>query len=440
MNNQSGPQAGTFDRHQRDQYLAFGFVPQLPDGDALSLLSAWSRLPRRSRRAVSESGLVREGVRALKAAFEECASTAESRGDQVVFLSGGLDSRVILGALLEFYRPAEILAATFGAPGEQDFDFAAKVARAADVRHEVLESFSADWTTQGLVDSVLAREVPLPYPFGQRYLSYRLHQKIGVHNTFWDGLGGDAVSGAHIPGRDEHWTWEAAVSRFLNMHLLAHADQYTSPGFRPEASMPAAPFVSDSLLSYPDQLDFAVRQTRYINTRYMLGYSVRTPFLSRPWLDFMLSVPVGYRYEQRLYMTIQRQAYPRLFKLPTTTFDGGGVPASPLLRKVLVVQRRALRKTERMGWPSRPGGKPHSGANNAIRGSHRHRTDIRELILKNLDDLANRGVVTGLESDAIAQAMVERRISDTRISVLLGLELNLKAVDRLTKMGPEASR
>lgn len=184
---------------------------------------------------MSESGRVRAGVRALAEAFEQCAATTGGRGDQVVFLSGGLDSRAILGGLLRMYRPAEIRAATLGAPGEQDFDFAANVARVAGVHHEV-------------VDSSLAREVPLPHPFGQRYLSYRLHQRIGAQHTFWDGLCGGVVSGAHVPRTEERWTWEAAVSDFLAKHLLPHWEQYTGAGFRPEAIMPAAPLISDSLL------------------------------------------------------------------------------------------------------------------------------------------------------------------------------------------------
>jgi hypothetical protein len=427
-----GPEVPAFDQNRRDQYLAFGFVVELPpDGNPLALLGEWSRLPRRSTRSVSESGLVREGVRALRAAFEECAATTPSRTEQVVFLSGGLDSRAILGALRTHYDQAEVLAATFGSPGEQDFDFAATVARAAGVRHEVLGPSSVDWTTEGLVDSVLAREIPLPYPFGQRYLSYRLHQHIGADRVFWDGLAGDVTGGMVTAKGDDRRTWDEAVSRFLALQVVPHSARYTSPGFRPESAMPAAPFVDDGLLSYPDQLLLAVRQTRYTATRRMRGYTVLTPFLTRPWLDFMLGVPIRYRHERRLYMTILRQAHPRLFTLPTTTFDGAGVPASPVLRPPLLLQRRVVRKVQRMGWPSRSGGQPDSGANNAIRRAHRRRADIRALIVDDLTDLAARGVVAGLDADAITRAVDEQEISDTQLSVLLGLEVNLKAIDRI---------
>src|SRR3954453_19759849 len=92
---------GSLDQRQRDQYLAFGFVPKLPDGDPLWLLQHWSRPPRRRARSVSESALVKEGVRALREAFEDSVLPGDPGGDQVVFLSGGLDSRAIPGARLE---------------------------------------------------------------------------------------------------------------------------------------------------------------------------------------------------------------------------------------------------------------------------------------------------------------------------------------------------
>ena len=429
-----GSEVGSLDRHQRDQYLAFGFVPELPPGtEPLALLSDWSRVPRRSERSVTESVLVQEGVRALKAAFEESAATAPGGADQVVFLSGGLDSRAILGGLLDIYGPAEVRTATFGAPGEQDFDIAAGVARAAGVRHEVVESAAVEWTTEGLVDSVLAREVPLPHPFGQRYLSYRLHQQVGVGHVFWDGLCGGVVSGGHVPGPEERGDWDEAVADFAAKHLLTGWAQFTSPGFDPVAALPAAPFVSDGLLPYPDQLDFALRQNRYIRTRYLRGYTMRSPFLARPWVDFMLALPIRYRNEQRLYMTVLRRAYPRLFSLPTTTFDGAAVPASPLLRRPLVLQRRALRKAQRLGWLPGAGGKPDSNANNAIRRGHLQRADLRELVTGNLTDLAGRGIVPGLAPAAVTRVMADRTMTGLLVDGLLGLELNLKAADRLTQ-------
>jgi hypothetical protein len=56
---------------------------------------------------------------------------------------------------------------------------------------------------------------------------------------------------------------------------------------------------------------------------------------------------------------------------------------------------------------------------------------VREVVLGNLEDLAGRGVVPGLEPGAVSAAVLEQSISSARISTLLGVELNLKALDRL---------
>lgn len=424
------------DRRQIDQYLALGFVADLPPGeDPLALLSAWSRAPRRDESSVSESGLVREGVRALKAAFAECAAQVDGGRDQVVMLSGGLDSRTILGALLDEYSPREVRAATFGLPGERDFDLAAQVARAAGVQHETVESFSVDWTTEGLVDSVLARRLPLPFPYGQRYLSYHLHRRIGRESVFWDGLCGDVLGGKRQTAKDDaEWTWDEAVEHFFARNLLRDWQQYAGEGFEPRSVLPAAPLCDAGLLSYPDQLNYAVRQARYVATRRMRDHTVQTPFLSGPWLDFMLAVPGRYRRESLLYREVQEQAFPRLFALPTTREAGRRAPRSRVARGALAARRRAERGAERLRL-RRPAAPPAViGANDAIRDAHRQRPQNRELVVRNLTDLANRRVVPALEADTVVAQALDGTLGHTRLSVLLGLELNLKAAERVTSV------
>src|SRR4051794_41174018 len=73
------------------KYLAFGFVPTYPD-EPLTLLAEWSRRPKLRADEVDVRELVRAGVAALHAAIEQCAARGPGTGQQVVLLSGGLDS------------------------------------------------------------------------------------------------------------------------------------------------------------------------------------------------------------------------------------------------------------------------------------------------------------------------------------------------------------
>ncbi|RYV49918.1 asparagine synthase-related protein [Pengzhenrongella frigida] len=428
----SRPAPYAFDKNRIEQFLAFGFIPDPEDPEPLGLLREWSREPRRDLGEVSESALVREGAAAMRASVEECARRTTTSGDQVIFLSGGLDSRTILAALLETFDRSQIVAATFGRPGEQDFDYAALVARAAGVRHETLESSTVEWSTDGLVDSVLARQVPLPFPFGQRYLSYLLHERIGRDHAFWDGLCGDAVGGFRSPTPGERVAWRDAVEEFQGFHLRKGWDKTVSADFDPWAGMPAGPFCSDALMAYPDQLVFGVRQRQYTATRILRGYTICTPFLVRPWLDFMLRVPEKFRNDQYLYQEIQKHAYPRLFSLPTTTYDGGAVLESRFTRSSRGLRRRVLSKAARMGFPVRGGQVPASGANDAVRGGYWAPGPTQDLVRENLTDLAGRGVVDWADPVAFIPGASEAdRPSESDITRLLGLELNLKALDRL---------
>lgn len=420
-----------FDRYSLQQFLAFGFVPRGDVEDPLSLLSAWSRKPIRPARHVSESVLLREGVAALRAALEESAAAAAGGRDQVVFLSGGLDSRTILGGLLRLFDRSEIVAATYGQPGEQDYDFAAMVARRAGVRHERLESFSVEWTTDDLVDSVLARQIPLPSVFGQRYLSYVLHRRLGADNVFWDGLCGDVVAGKRTRTEVREWTWQTAGEQFLVVNLHPEWRCVVSADFDPHASLPPSPFCEVEQMSYPDQFGFGLRQRCYVATRLLSDYPIRTPFLTRPWLDFMLSLPWEYRLEQRMYREIQRSAFPELFSLPTTALSGGALTQTRLTRTRRRISRRARRAMVRTRLLRPRAGQPQR-ANDGIRAGYRERGPLRELVRANVADLAERGLLDWLDVGAYVPGAGSRPEHDPSLTLrLVNLELNLKAADRM---------
>ncbi|RYV50648.1 asparagine synthase-related protein [Pengzhenrongella frigida] len=432
-----------FDAAQLEQYLALGYVPDADGPDPLRLLARWTRRPRRDPATVSEQALVTEGVRALRAAVEQAASAAGTRGDQVVFLSGGLDSRTILGSLLEIFDRSEILAVTFGRPGEQDFDFAARVATVAGVRHETLGSAGVEWTTQGLVDSVLARQIPLPFPFGQRYLSYLLHARVGPDNVFWDGLCGDEAGDFRTPVAGEEWTWTAAVDEFLETQLLPDWQRLARPGFDPRSAMPSEPWFDDDTVYFYDQLEFGILARSNTGTRLLRDYTICTPFLSQAWLDFCLSLPTRYRQKAYLYQEIQKQALPTLFSLPVTTYGGGAVLEPSFTRRSRNLRRRVVGKAGRMGVPLGPLGRAPApaGANAAIRAAYRHPGPIRDLVESNLADLADRGVLDWIDVAAVLPGVLAPArynpgrhtgvpASDSVITRLLGLEINLKAVEQ----------
>ncbi|MCZ3388293.1 MAG: asparagine synthase C-terminal domain-containing protein [Actinomycetia bacterium] len=366
----------------------------------------------------------------------ELADRPETGSRQVVFLSGGLDSRMILAGLTEVFDSSEIVAATFGRPGEQDFDFAAMVAQEAGVQHERLESSSVDWTTDGLVDSVLARELPLAAPFGQRYLSYLLHQQLGRDSVFWDGLCGGPVAGSAQGQGADTGDWEAALEHFIQLHLLADHQQLVTSGFDPRSLLPKAPTCPQELMSYRQQLDFGIRQRCRIGTRLLRNYQIRLPFLAGPWLHFMLAVPSRYRNNKYLYREIAQEAFPRLFALPTTASLGDAPARSRAGTKARQLKRRATRKAREVGLFTATPSPPASGANTWLHGSVVRPGLLRDLAQENIADLARRGIVDW--ADVLAHAPEQSAAPDYRVVTrLLNLELNLKTSEMVGDGGLE---
>ena len=75
----------------------------------------------------------------------------------LVPLSGGLDSRYILGTLLELVSPARILTFTFGSKNSYDFEIGKKVAKEIGVKNIAFPlkplDYSEDSLTQSCLDS-----------------------------------------------------------------------------------------------------------------------------------------------------------------------------------------------------------------------------------------------------------------------------------------------
>lgn len=433
MPDPSRGRSAVLDREAVDEFLFFGFLPRADLDEPLSLLREWTPRERFREPPVSERELVRQGAKALKSSVREMAARHDSNADQVVLLSGGLDSRAILGGLLECFDRSQVLAATFGVPGEQDHDFAAQVARATGVRHEVLNSFSVEWTTGCLVESIRARTVPLAFPFGQRYLSFHLHRRIGPSLPFWDGLCGGSASGALLPSsEDPDGAWDAALERWIERHRVRGAERLVKPTFEPLSPLPPSPWLPEDVLSYPDQLDFGLRQARYIATRRMRGYQIRTPYLTGTWLEFMLMLPLRLRRNQYLYLEILKEAYPQLSAMPTTALNGAPLTASRWRRVRQDASRKVLRQAGR--YRSRLGAlrlpSVAGSANEGVGRAMRDRPQIRHLVAENIHDLERRGLFSATEVTGLWQRHVSGEENNRRLlTVLVGLELNLKAAE-----------
>lgn len=416
------------DLQARDEFLAFGYVPWRDGlGDPLELLSAWSREPV----ALGRASAAERGVTALLTAVQDAAEEAPAGSTHVVMLSGGRDSRAILGALLREYSPGEVVAATFGVPGELDYDIARQVAKVAGIEHVVLDTRQAPWTTDELVRSIAAQgpPYPYPYPFGQRFLRYELLRQIGAGCTYWDGLCGESIGTLPDPGAGPI-TWDAAVTRWLDKKLVEGWQGRVRPGFRPELSLPGDPLLARDVLSYRDQLDFAVEERRRTATRIVRGYRILTPFLQGAWLDLMLGADREYRVDAHLYREVLGVLDRRLFDVPIARSNLPVLTDGPMKARARSYVSRTRRRLAGMAGRRTVA---VSGANGTIRRLIREPGPVRDLVRTSLLDLKARGLTVVPTADDLRLDGDQHREA---VDLYVSFELNLKALEQISPEAP----
>lgn len=394
-------------------FLHFGYLPSPDEALPFSLES----VPRGKEEHVAGDRLKR-GADLLKGAI---ARTADPDQPNVVPLSGGLDSRALLAALVEAgYNVATV---TFGTPGTYDFDIARRVARSAGVQHETIDLTRIRLSTDALVTT--ARSMPHWSYLLDAFYNRLVPERFGQGVAYISGYLGDPLAGSHL-GLGSTSDWGQALKAFCNTQNRSRSYRLTPADYDARELLPSNP--ANPPLSCYEELDFRVRQTCCIRSIVLpAGYDYRTPFLDEQWVKFMLSAPEEQRRGQRLYRAVLKHAWPELFKLPTKNDFGLPMSASKWRRSLARAQLRAgnvLRRSLRWSRLGPLRMLNYIDMDEAIR----RRTDVREVIGSNVSDLKRRAAADWLDPDEIWRRHQSRRADHgDALTVLAELELYLKA-------------
>jgi hypothetical protein len=401
-------------------FLYFGYLPTA--GQAVPA----ARPPRREILR-DPARLIDEGRDILRRAFRESIAPAGPGRLHVVPLSGGLDSRAILGGLLANVESRQVQAVTFGSPGTWDYEIGRAVACAAGVRWEAIDLSSEDWKwdTAQLVQT--ARRMERPVGLFDTHVNHQVPERFGAENAYWSGFMGDPLSGSHLPHRDSA-TWDEAQQHFVRCNRSCHSVDLLPPDFEPRRCLPPSPLPGVEDLCYDEQLDFAVRQQCLVrHIVWPKGYEYRTPFLHPAWVSFILGVPRRYREGQYLYKEILKAAYARLFALPVKNNLGLPLDAAPWRKaaRILGLGARGLarRITPSVLYSISPG-LNYVDFDRDIR----RRPDLRATIHECLQDLRGRGLVDWIDLESLWQRHQRRQGNHADALMLLAsLEIHLKA-------------
>jgi hypothetical protein len=243
---------------------------------------------------------------------------AEGHRDVVIPLTGGMDSRGLLGAALDVFEARAISCVTVGTASFPDCIVAAETCRRVGVRHERLETSTLRWDLDELValarrrfertDSCVTLETLVA--FGA------IGAHVGSQRPILSGYLGDALSGKHLPV--EHGRLS---SRPVETSFLAVNRSILDGRRSPELSGLFRDFAAanlDRLRGWPgatsyDLLDLGFRQSHYIRANSAAFPVCVRPYEDGRWVRHWLSRPLVDRLEQRAYLDELYRAFPSVF-------------------------------------------------------------------------------------------------------------------------------
>jgi len=375
----------------------------------------FSRIDREPYAGLSRTALVDVGCRKLRDTF---SALFDPNAEHVVPISGGLDSRLILGALLELMPAQKLHTYTFGIPGTYDYDLGCLIAKHAGTKHLALPLDGISYHKAEMLDFARRsqRQAMLFYHPPVRELVQRYTDAV-----IWSGYVGDAVVGSHLHTPPSETLIEAKRIHIKNRSIVRSMRLHRCP------DEDFLPFVGGGgldpdVLTYDEQVLFAEAVRKFTAPLVLFdGFRYLTPLINSPWMDFNFSVPNRFREHEALMISIARKAFPKLFALPTKNSLGLGLGTpAPVIRALTLVNK--ARKLLHQFAPNRVR-YPHilyNDYNEAIRTS----PDVRGIVLDALADLRRRGLTPWLDLDAIVKRHMRRfRNHGDALIVLASLEL-----------------
>jgi hypothetical protein len=358
----------------------------------------------------------------------------------IVPLSGGWDSRMLLGAALERFETSQIKTGSFGVPGQLDYDIGALVAKKFGLVHHAVDLSGIEVSWEGLLAT--AKEAPWTDVFDSHYNRYAVSQVARSEADFvLSGFFGDPTTGGHFSGVSSR---EAAISDFIFKQRREKSLQLASPDFDPRVVLP--PLADASAVAYSELLDFGIRQayciapivtplkrfTRWdgwVGEMSTSGATVLAPFAQQQWAAYWQRAPKEAKAAQKLYLEMMRYKFPDLAAMPSKYSLGTKTKLGNFAARV---QRRIQRQID-YAFP-RLNLRYRAGLNYLdFARAFRFREDYRAVLDKAVAYLEANEIVPWLDlGGLIKKHMSYEENYENAFLVLIGLALNLQTEREVT--------
>lgn len=359
----------------------------------------------------------------------------ESPAKILIPLSGGLDSRALLGAAADMFGADSIRTVTYGSPGSLDYELGRRVADVAKVEHVSLDLTTHPLSYEALLESV--NSSPWTYVPDSYYNRIALEALNPTNDSIiLSGFFGDVLTGGH---KFKSQTPESAYSDFVLYQKRSKNLTLTPNQYEPRSSLPEIDFSSG--LNISAALDVAVRQASCIAPivtprKHWSSWGsdmgifrpgqakVVAPFADHRWAEYWIGAPVGMLRGQKLYRAMIRHRFPKLANVPDKQYVGARSRAGSVMAKLDIKSRIVLNEVVPSVF-SRPG-RDFNYINFA--SAFREREDYMDAICRAVGYLQEKNTVSWLDLDSILKRhQAHEGDFSQALLLILGLALNLKA-------------
>jgi asparagine synthetase B (glutamine-hydrolysing) len=396
-------------------FLRFGYSLNYKNhGDKLS----FDQVSKDLYKNCSEEDLIQVGVKKLTQAIQ---NNFELGKKNVIPLSGGLDSRAILAAMMEFTEAKNIHTYTFGTPGSLDYEIGNKVAKKLGTNHSSFPLTEFKYNMDELLN--ISKRVDFQTVLFHHPPVSKVDQIFG-DGVIWSGFMGDPLAGGHL-SKNNFDNLDEEKSSFIKKNTYVKSielDQTSEDAFFHYIEIPE-PRHSD--ITIQEQLDFYNRQLKFIAPHVLIqGYQYKVPFLDEEWSNFILSVEDHLRFNQYLHKKILVRAFPDAFNYPTKTNRGAKLDAHELTIYWYKVKNKIKNKLSQSVFRIQDPYINYIDFNSAIRD----REDLRTIIHENIMDLKSRNIIEFTDFDKIWKNHIDKTANHAdALIVLASLEINIKS-------------
>ena len=364
--------------------------------------------------------LIKNGKNLL---FNAISKTLDSNKEQVVPLSGGLDSRLILVILSRFMDIKNIKTFTFGLPNTYDFEIGNKIASEMGTQHTSFDLTKDvyDW------DNLVSRS---NFMYNQTYNFYNPNIELVKDKykdcIFWSGYIGDLVSGGYH-NYSESQNIDDAQKEFIKKEKIINSLNIEQPDEDFIRSHMDFNYISNKILPYYVQIFYKlhVEKLTYPNIIFK-GLNFKKPLIDESWFNFISSVEDKYLINQELYKKILVDIDPKLFSLPCKSNVGLGLNAN----KNLVYLKKKYKASQKLLNKFHPFFFNKYLNYLDFDAAIRERSDFKLLFSKLLPMIKSRNILETVNIDEIWDKHQKGYNHSDILLSLASLEINLKQLDK----------